>query len=225
MQTPTCRRDDGPAWRRLGRATPGARGKRSIIARFGFRSSCTGGPNAISAFLGALGRDFPLPILVIQHMPPVFTDLLAQRFRSELGRPCAEGRDGEPIVAGRLYVAPGGRHIIVERHGTEAILRLHDGAPENFCRPAADPLLRSVAEHFGGSAITVVLTGMGEDGRRGAEALAGAGAPVLVQDERSSVVWGMPGAIARAGLATAVLPPDHLGAEVARMVRSKEHGR
>lgn len=172
-------------------------------------ASSTGGPNALAAVLGGLPPDFPLPIVVVQHMPPLFTAALAERLQRDAGRPCAEVRHGEPLVPGRTYVAPGDRHAVVaSAGGGEAVLRLDDGPPENFCRPAADPMLRSVAAFFGPAALALVLTGMGEDGLRGCREVVARGGRVVAQDEATSVVWGMPGAVAGAGLASAVLPLD-----------------
>jgi two-component system chemotaxis response regulator CheB len=143
-------------------------------------------------------------------MPPGFTAQLADHL-SRLGRlPCAEARDGEAPLPGRLYIAPGDRHLLVRDDGGTLIAELSDAPPENFCRPAADPLLRSVADACGGAAIAAILTGMGHDGLEGCRALVGAGGAVLAQDEASAVVWGMPGAVAKAGLAAAIAPPKEL---------------
>lgn len=173
-------------------------------------ASSTGGPNALAEVLGGLPRDFPLPILITQHMPAVFTGLLAQRLERDTHRPCVEATDGEPIIGGRTYVAPGGFHMIVRTEEAKPYLQLTLTEPENFCRPSADPMFRSVASVYGASALAVVLTGMGEDGMRGARVITERGGRVLVQDEASSVVWGMPGAVANAGLASAILPLSHI---------------
>jgi two-component system chemotaxis response regulator CheB len=170
-------------------------------------ASSTGGPNALAAVLGGLPADFPLPVLIVQHMPPVFTAALADRLRRETGRPCAEARHGERLLPGHVYVAPGDFHTTVAAAGGgEAVLRLDDGPPENHCRPSADPMLRSVAAVYGPAALALVLTGMGEDGLRGCRDVAARGGRVVAQDEATSVVWGMPGAVAGAGIASAVLP-------------------
>lgn len=169
-------------------------------------ASSTGGPNALAEVLGALPRDFPLPILITQHMPAVFTGLLAQRLERDTGRPCVEARDGEPILPNHTYVAPGGYHLLVQTLEAKPYVRLTTTEPENYCRPSADPMLRSVATVYGASTLAVVLTGMGEDGLRGCHAVQERGGRVLVQDEETSVVWGMPGAVANAGLATSILP-------------------
>jgi two-component system chemotaxis response regulator CheB len=145
-------------------------------------------------------------MVVVQHMPPVFTKMFADR----LDRTCAlhvqEAVADTPLHAGTVYVAPGDAHLEVARAGTSVVTRLHAGPPENFCRPAVDVLFRSVARTYGGNTLAVVLTGMGHDGRRGCAELSGLGAEIVVQDEATSVVWGMPGAVTQAGLADAVLP-------------------
>ncbi len=189
-------------------------GKRTGSPRVLAVGASTGGPNALARFLRDLGADFRLPILVVQHMPPIFTRFLAERFGNETKRESAEGVDGEVIKSGKIYVAPGGRHMVVAKAGNSEVIQIHEGPPENHCRPAVDPLFRSVAQAYGGDAIAVVLTGMGEDGKKGAEMLVKNGVKVLVQDRETSIVWGMPGAIAKAGLASAVLPLDKLAASV-----------
>ncbi len=169
-------------------------------------ASSTGGPNALADVLSALPPGFTLPILITQHMPAVFTALLAQRLERDAGRPCAEARDGEPIRSNHCYVAPGEFHMIVQTNEGQPYIRLTKTEPENFCRPAADPMLRSLAAIYGPSTLVVVLTGMGEDGLRGCRDVHQRGGRILVQDEATSVVWGMPGAVANAGLASAVIP-------------------
>jgi two-component system chemotaxis response regulator CheB len=174
----------------------------------------TGGPQALAALIAGFTSPPPVPVLVAQHMPPGFTAQLADHL-GRLGRlPCAEARDGEALLPGRLYLAPGDRHLLVRDEAGALIAALSDGPPENFCRPAADPLLRSVAEVCGGAAIAAILTGMGQDGLEGCRALAAAGGAVLAQDEASAVVWGMPGAVAKAGLAAAIAPPEELAARL-----------
>jgi two-component system chemotaxis response regulator CheB len=169
-------------------------------------ASSTGGPNALVQVLKQIPRDFPLPILITQHMPPLFTTLLAQRLQRESGRPCAEAADGAPILGGHTYLAPGDKHFLVQTREGRPFVKLSDAPPENHCRPAADPMLRSIAAAYGASTVTVVLTGMGEDGRRGCEAVRQHGGRIIAQDEATSVVWGMPGAVTNAGLAEWVLP-------------------
>jgi two-component system, chemotaxis family, protein-glutamate methylesterase/glutaminase len=167
----------------------------------------TGAPPVLLRLFQELrGRVRRQPILITQHMPPTFTALLAEQLARAGDRPCAEGRDGEVVVPGHAYVAPGGWHMTVAREGVQRVIRLNQDAPENHCRPAVDPMLRSVAQTYGRGAMAVILTGMGADGALGCQAVAQAGGRFVVQDEASSVVWGMPGAAARTGLAERVLP-------------------
>ena len=170
----------------------------------------TGGPNALAALFSALPRNFPVPIVLVQHMPPGFTRSLADRLSAKGSIPVAEGADGTPLEAGRAWVAPGDFHMQVDKGENGPVIRLHQAAPENSCRPAVDVLFRSVAGVYGPRALAVVLTGMGQDGLRGCQQLASAGAEIYVQDEATSVVWGMPGQVAKAGLADLVLPLDQL---------------
>lgn len=181
-------------------------------------ASSTGGPQALFSFFGGLARDITVPIVIVQHMPPTFTAILAEHIAKVAQRPCAEAGDDEPLVAGRVYVAPGGYHMVVTGSGAARRLRLNQEPPENFCRPAADPLLRSIATAYGHAALVVVLTGIGRDGCRGAETIVAAGGTVIAQDEESSVVWGMPGAVAKAGLCSAVAPPAELAAYANRLL-------
>lgn len=174
----------------------------------------TGGPAALIQLLPVLGRNFALPILVTQHMPPTFTSMLAEHIGRLSGPGCSEATDGMVVEPGHIYLARGDRHMVVERAGAGLVLRLTDDPPEHFCRPAVDPLLRSLARHAGDRTLAVILTGMGSDGKLGAEAVVAAGGGVMAQDEATSVVWGMPGAVARAGLCHAVLP---LGALAERL--------
>jgi two-component system chemotaxis response regulator CheB len=176
--------------------------------------SSTGGPQALLTLLGDLKTSVRQPILITQHMPPTFTGILAHHLNKASGVPAAEARDGETIVAGRIYVAPGNYHMFVERTDGKRVIRLRQTPPENFCRPAVDPMLRSLTEAYDGKLLVVILTGMGQDGMQGARAAVAAGATVIAQDEASSVVWGMPGAVATAGLASAVLPLDRLARHV-----------
>jgi two-component system chemotaxis response regulator CheB len=168
-------------------------------------TASTGGPNALTELLGDLGPAFPLPILVVQHMPALFTQLLAQRLATASGRRCVEAADSMPVEAGVTYVAPGDRHMTVERGSPDPTIRLNQDPPENFCRPAADVLFRSAGPVWGAGLTAIVLTGMGHDGRGGCRVIAEHGGLVVAQDEASSVVWGMPGAVVNAGLAHHVL--------------------
>lgn len=168
--------------------------------------SSTGGPQALLTLLSALPRSIDAPIVIAQHMPATFTTVLAQHIARASGRPCTEAANGEPIIPGRIYLAPGDFHFEVAREISGVVARLNKAEPENFCRPSVNPLFRSVARVFGAQVVTVMLTGMGSDGLAGTRDVAAAGGTVIAQDEATSVVWGMPGAIANAGLCSAVLP-------------------
>jgi len=157
------------------------------------------------------------PILITQHMPPTFTTILAEHISRVSGWHAAEGVDGEPVVSGRVYIAPGDYHMVVETKGTEKVIRLNKNPPENFCRPSVDPMLRSMAQAWGRRVLVVILTGMGSDGLRGGQAVVEAGGTVIAQDEATSVVWGMPGAVATAGICSAVLPLSDIPQHVMRM--------
>jgi two-component system, chemotaxis family, protein-glutamate methylesterase/glutaminase len=176
----------------------------------------TGGPNALSRVLPRLPHDFPVPIFVVQHMPPTFTRFLADRLNKECNVPVREVTDGEIVQPGRVWIAAGDFHMTVERQGLGARLRTSQAPPENSCRPSVDVLFRSVAKAYGPGVLAVVMTGMGQDGLRGCEAIRETGGTVLAQDEASSVVWGMPGYVANAGLAERVLPLSEIGGEIVR---------
>jgi two-component system chemotaxis response regulator CheB len=182
-------------------------------------AASTGGPNALAEVFRGFPADFPVPIVIVQHMPPMFTRLLAERLSAEFPIRVHEGNSGSVLQPGHAWIAPGDHHMIVVRDSGQARLLLHQDPPENSCRPAADVLLRSVAKTFGANSLTVILTGMGQDGLRGCEALREAGGQVLAQDEASSVVWGMPGYVARAGLADRVLPLSLIAEEICRRIR------
>ena len=176
----------------------------------------TGGPNALAEVIPAIPADFPVPIVIVQHMPPVFTRLLADRLNSHAALAVKEAVAGEELRPGAVWIAQGDYHLVLEKNGAKTRLKLTRDAPENSCRPAADPLFRSAAQLYGGSVLAVVLTGMGQDGLKGCEHVATAGGQILVQDEASSVVWGMPGFVARAGLADRVLPLNQIAGEIVR---------
>jgi two-component system, chemotaxis family, protein-glutamate methylesterase/glutaminase len=178
----------------------------------------TGGPTALSTIVPQIPATFDLPILIVQHMPPLFTRLLADRLQKRTALKVVEGREGDVVHGGTVYVAPGDFHMRVRQQGEQVVLSLDQAPPENSCRPAVDVLFRSVQDVYGGRVVSVVLTGMGQDGLRGVEGLRGAGATVIVQDEASSVVWGMPGAVARANLADAVVGLDDIVPEILRHV-------
>lgn len=197
-------------------ASPGAGLKPEIVAIGG----STGAPPVLIRLFESLKGRVTQPIVLTQHMPPVFTALLAEQLARAGGRPCAEGRDGEAIEPGRAYIAPGGWHMVVERHGGQPVIRLNQDPPENFCRPAVDPLFRSLAQAYGRGVLAIVLTGMGCDGARGCEAIAKAGGRFAVQDEATSAVWGMPGAAAKTGLAERVLPVTGLAQYIAQVTET-----
>lgn len=179
----------------------------------------TGGPNALAEVFSGLPANFPTPIVIVQHMPPLFTAMLAERLGANSSVPCHEGAEGMPVESGHAYLAPGGRHMELQRHGTRVVIHLHEGPPENSCRPAVDVLFRSVASIYGASSLGVVMTGMGQDGLRGCEIIREQGGHVVVQDEGSSVVWGMPGYVARAGYAHRILPLKQIATEITHRVR------
>jgi two-component system chemotaxis response regulator CheB len=170
----------------------------------------TGAPPVLSQVMAGLKGAVTQPILITQHMPATFTALLAEQIERASGRPCAEGKDGEAILPGRSYVAPGGFHMTVGRSGAMPVIRLNQDAPEHYCRPAVDPMLRSAAEVYGNRLAAVILTGMGADGAEGCRVTAGVGGRFAVQDEETSAVWGMPGAAAKTGLAEAILPASQI---------------
>jgi two-component system chemotaxis response regulator CheB len=174
----------------------------------------TGGPTALGAIVGEFPVEFPLPILMVQHMPPVFTRLLAERLQDKCALRVEEAANGSVVEKGKILIAPGGYHMLVGNSGGQMHVTLDQTPPENSCRPAVDVMFRSVEEAYGGAVISVILTGMGYDGLRGVRALKASGAYVIAQDEASSVVWGMPGAVVEAGLADAVVPLDGVVAEI-----------
>jgi two-component system, chemotaxis family, protein-glutamate methylesterase/glutaminase len=177
----------------------------------------TGGPQALNTIMSRIGAIIDtVPVLVTQHMPPMFTTILAEHLARSAERPAHEAVDGEPIRAGTIYVAPGGRHMRVAHNGAAAIA-LDDGPLVNFCRPAVDPLFASAAQVYGCGALAVILTGMGTDGALGAGDIAAAGGSVIAQDEATSVVWGMPGSAAHAGVCSAVLPLDEIAPKLLRI--------
>jgi len=181
-------------------------------------AASTGGPSALSVVLSNLPADLPVPVLIVQHMPPRFTGYLAERLAAKSRLRIAEAVPEAPLEPGRVWIAPGDFHMTVERMGAHVVTQLDRNPPENSCRPSADPLFRSVADVFGAGALCAVLTGMGQDALRGCREVVHAHGQILVQDEASSVVWGMPGNVAREGLADRVLPLDELAEEILRRV-------
>ena len=180
----------------------------------------TGGPNALGEVIPRLPEDFPVPVVVVQHMPPVFTRLLADRLNSCSPLAVREGEAGRTLEPGQVWIAPGNYHMTVARKGTGTILDLNQDPPENSCRPAVDPLFRSVARVYGPNVLAVVMTGMGSDGARGAMHIREAGGRIVVQDEASSVVWGMPRAVVSTGAAERICPLEQIGQEILRRVHS-----
>lgn len=178
----------------------------------------TGGPKALSEVLPSIPHDFPVPIVIVQHMPPVFTRQLAERLSSRSAITVSEASEGEALQSGHAWIAPGNFHMTVGRSESRHLLHLNQGALENSCRPSVDVLFRSVAQVYGPGALAVVMTGMGSDGAKGAEQIRNAGGEVIVQDEATSVVWGMPGYIYAAGNADGIYPLSHLEREVTRRV-------
>lgn len=180
--------------------------------------SSTGGPQALMSLVAEIGAVIDrFPVLITQHMPPTFTTILAEHLARSSHRPAREAVDGEIVKAGNIYLAPGGRHMRVVRHGVDAVIALDDGPPVNFCKPAVDPLFSSAIDVWQGAILAVVLTGMGSDGMRGGKDIVAAGGSVIAQDEATSVVWGMPGAAANAGICAAILPLNQIAPKLVRM--------
>ncbi len=193
----------------------GWQGKPSVVAI----GSSTGGPKALFTVLEHF-KSLDVPIAVTQHMPATFTKILAQHIEQQSGVPCVEGETGMPFVPGRIHIAPGGYHMLFEVKGTSVHVRLNEGPPENFCKPSVDPMMRSLLEIYGKKILGVMLTGMGSDGLKGSKMLVEAGGSMIAQDEATSIVWGMPGAVATNGLCTAVLPLEQIGPWVRKRVLS-----
>jgi two-component system, chemotaxis family, protein-glutamate methylesterase/glutaminase len=180
--------------------------------------SSTGGPQALTAVISNLRGLIPrVPVLITQHMPPTFTTILAEHIARAAGCPAHEGIDGEPVVAGTIYVAPGGKHMQAVKRDNGVFVALDDGPLVNYCKPAVDPLFRSAARTWGSAVLALVLTGMGSDGAKGGAEIVAQGGSVMAQDEASSVVWGMPGAAAHAGICSAVLPLDQIAPKIVRL--------
>jgi two-component system chemotaxis response regulator CheB len=178
----------------------------------------TGGPQALNTIVAQLGSVLDrAPVLITQHMPPTFTAILAEHLARIVKRPVREGQEGEEVNAGTVYLAPGGKHMKVVRRDGIAVIALDDGALINFCKPAVDPMFSSAAAVWGPKALALVLTGMGSDGLRGAQAITAAGGNVMAQDEATSVVWGMPGQVAQASLCSAVLPLNEIAGKLTRV--------
>jgi two-component system chemotaxis response regulator CheB len=181
-------------------------------------ASSTGGPNALGELLPQFPKDFPVPVVIVQHMPASFTKLLAARLNGLSPLQVQEGQAGQALEKGQVWIAPGDFHMTVSRQGLKSVLGLNQDPAENSCRPAADVLFRSVANTFKESVLAVVLTGMGSDGTLGSSAIRKAGGAVIVQDEASSVVWGMPGSVVAAKLADRICPLHAVVPEILRRV-------
>jgi two-component system chemotaxis response regulator CheB len=180
-------------------------------------ASSTGGPQALFKVMPHF-KGIKIPVFITQHMPPSFTTILASNIKNLCGVPCEEAQEGMEVKAGQVYLAPGNFHMTIKSEGIKKVIRLNQDPPENFCRPAADPMLRSISALYGPKVLAIVLTGMGSDGLRGCEVVTRAQGTVLAQDQPSSVVWGMPGSVAEAGLAQAMLPLDQIGSYAMRIV-------
>ncbi|MCB0325462.1 MAG: hypothetical protein KDD69_17890, partial [Bdellovibrionales bacterium] len=184
----------------------------------------TGGPNALADLLPRLPNTLPVPVLIVQHMPPVFTRMLAERLDAKCALRVVEAQEGDEALPGTAYIAPGNYHMVANREGTSLRLHLNQQPPENSCRPAVDVLFRSLVESHGAHTLAVVLTGMGKDGLRGCELLAETGAQIVVQDEPTSVVWGMPGYVAEAELAEEILPLDAIAGSIITRLKHDSRG-
>ncbi len=183
----------------------------------------TGGPSALREFMtpGLVSTMRQMPVLLTQHMPATFTALLAAQLGEQTGLKSAEGIDGETLVPGHIYVAPGGRHMVLKSDGKDVRIALEDGPMVNFCKPSVNPLFKTVAEIYRNAVLGVILTGMGEDGADGSEAIVESGGNIIAQDEETSVVWGMPGAVAKRGICAAVLPLNELSVRTASILGGK----
>jgi two-component system, chemotaxis family, protein-glutamate methylesterase/glutaminase len=187
----------------------------SVPPRVVVIGSSTGGPQALQVLLRGLAPTLTkLPVLITQHMPPTFTTILAEHVGRATGRPAHEGQHGEPLLAGTIYVAPGAHHMLVDGSSGEARIAINEDPPIRFCKPSVDPLFATAAATFGAGTLALVLTGMGADGADGAAIVADAGGTVIAQDETTSVIWGMPGAAAEAGVCADILPLDTIAARV-----------
>jgi two-component system, chemotaxis family, protein-glutamate methylesterase/glutaminase len=182
--------------------------------------SSTGGPQALQDVMKQVGTAMnDVPVVITQHMPPTFTAILAEHMGKAALRPAKEGEDGEVLKPGNIYVAPGGKHMIIEKDAGAVKIRLTDDKPVNFCKPAVDPLFDSVAKVYGSASLAVILTGMGHDGASGVKTISAGGGSVITQDEETSVVWGMPGAAAQTGVCCDILPLQQIGPKISRILK------
>ncbi len=209
------------AYQREARQSQSLAGHVAQLPRYLVIGASTGGPRAVAQVLTDLKTILPhVATLIVQHMPPMFTASFAEQMQAQVNMPVREPSDAERLQPGTVYVAPGGRHMGVIREGGHPAIRISDGPPVKFCRPSVDVLFADVARELGNAALAVVLTGMGSDGCDGAKLLRQAGCAVIAQDEATSVVWGMPGAVAKAGLASLVMPLDEIGPAIREVVAS-----
>ena len=190
----------------------------SVVPKIIGVGSSTGGPQALLKFIEGIKDSLSVPLVITQHMPATFTKILAGHISKASGLSCVEGEDGLLLESGKVYIAPGDHHMTVARDGGNVILKLDQGPQENFCRPAVDPMFRSLASEFGPAVLGVILTGMGQDGLNGSKEVVNQGGTIVAQDEKTSVVWGMPGAVSEAGICNAVLPLDEISGKVKRML-------
>lgn len=181
--------------------------------------SSTGGPQALFTVLKNF-QGFDAPIFITQHMPSTFTKILAEHIEQQTSIPTKEGAEGMVVLPGNIYVAPGGKHMIVGNNGGDTVIKLDDGPPENFCKPAVDTMFRSLFEVYGQKMLALILTGMGNDGLQSSKMLVEKGVRVIAQNRETSVVWGMPGAVAHAGICSAILPLEEIGPWVRRAMGS-----
>ncbi|MGC8742835.1 MAG: protein-glutamate methylesterase/protein-glutamine glutaminase [Verrucomicrobiia bacterium] len=191
-----------------------ANGKIDVLAI----GSSTGGPNALLTIIQGLPKNLPVPVLIVQHMPPMFTQMLANQLNAQYGIKVIEAFDGVEIQNGCAYVAPGDYHMELRAKNDKTVIALNQNPPENSCRPSVDVTFRSVADFYGSNILAVILTGMGQDGLRGCERIRENGGRIIAQDEKTSVVWGMPGAVARAGLADEILPVTEIAPAIIRII-------
>jgi len=192
----------------------------SVLPKILAVGSSTGGPKALFDYFSALSPSLDdIPVIVTQHMPPTFTAILAEHIAACSKRECVEGAEGMKVEPGKIYVAPGGKHMVLKQVGTTVSIRLDDGEPVNFCKPAVDPMLDSLLPIYGSAILTCILTGMGHDGRDSSAKIQKAGGTIIAQDEETSVVWGMPGAVAQAGVCHKVLPLADLPEATSRLLK------
>jgi two-component system chemotaxis response regulator CheB len=190
----------------------------TVMPRVLLIGASTGGPQALGRLVSRLDAVADsAPVLITQHMPATFTTILAEHLARAGAKPVHEAVNGEPVLAGQIYLAPGGKHMRVARRNGAAVIALDDGPPLHFCKPAVDHLFTSAAEVWGAWNLALILTGMGTDGSVGASQIVESGGSVIAQDEATSVVWGMPGSAVEAGLCSAVLPIDQIGPKVLRL--------